>query len=119
MLNKTHKKRAISAKLNESQIQRIKDFIQGSIYCFCKNCPDKWFTARDLFGGENYYWGKTPLYALYDWHKQNNSSDPVGMAGKDIGWLLLDVIITDKREFDLKEGYTHEYKWTGNELGEI
>jgi hypothetical protein len=35
------------------------------------------------------------------------------MAGKDIGWILLDVIKEDKREFDLNDGYVNEYKWTG------
>ena len=115
MLTQTHKRRKIVAKLHPSEIQRIKDFIQGSVYCFCKNCPDQWFAARDLFGGENYYWSGTPLLELYKWHEHNRSSDAVKMAGIDVGWLLLDVIDDDKRMFDLGEGFTHQYKWTGIE----
>lgn len=75
-----------------------------------------YIAARDLFGGKNYHWEGTALITLYEWHKQHNSNDPAGMAGKDIGWLLLDVIIEDKREFELKENYTHEYRWTGVEV---
>lgn len=115
MLNITHAKRSVAAKIDSEKITRIKDFIQGSIYCFCKNCPNEWFAARDLFGGENYYWQGTPLYELYQWHEQNNSRDPVSMAAKDIGWLLLSVIDGDKRTFELNEGFTHEYRWTGEE----
>lgn len=114
MLTQSHIKKNIVAKLENSKIINIKAFIQGSVYCYCKNC-NGWFAARDLFGGANYHWEGTPLYALYDWHFQNKSNNPVDMAGKDIGWILLDVIDGDKRRFDLDEGYTHKYKWTGEE----
>lgn len=32
-----------------------------------------------------------------------------------MGWLLLDIVIDNKRRFDLREGYTYEHKWTGEE----
>lgn len=116
MLINGHKQRNIVADLSANQHQRIKDFIQGAVYCYCKNKPNMYFAARDLFGGENYRWEGTALIDLYKWHVQNSNNDPVGMAGKDIGWLLLDVIIEDKREFELREKYTHEYKWRGIEV---
>lgn len=106
-----HKTRAISAKISIEEQQRIKDFIQGAVYCCCKNNKGKLFSARDLFGGDNYDWSGTPLIALFDWHSTNGSKNPVEMAGKDIGWLLLDVICRDIRMFEIVEGYTHEYRW--------
>jgi len=110
MITSVHKQRAITAKIGKNEQQRIKDFIQGAVYCFCKNCPNQTFSASSLFGGENYDWSGTPLIALYDWHESVNG-DPVEMAGKDLGWLLLDVIIEDSRIFEIIEGYTHQYRW--------
>jgi len=111
MLVPVHKRRNIVAKINENQKQRIRDFIQGSVYCFWKNSSSNRFTARDLFGGENRDWKGTPLIELYNWHVQNGSSDPMSMAAKDIGWLLLDVLSDDDNHgFRLIEAYTHEYE---------
>lgn len=92
MLINGHKQRNIVAGLSANQRQRIKDFIQGAVYCYCKNNPNEYFAARDLFGGENYRWERTALIDLYNWHENNGSNDPVGMAGKDIGWLLLELL---------------------------
>lgn len=113
MLTENHKSRNIVANLKKDDVQRIKDFVQGSVYCFCKNCPDRYFAARDLFGGKNFHWQETPLMKLFEWHLNNRKADAKEMAGKDIGWILLDVIKEDKREFDLNDDYVHEYKWTG------
>lgn len=107
-----HITRKPAAKLSCDEITRINDYTKGAVYCFCKNCPDKSFSARDLFGGDNYDWADTPLQKIYDWHENNGSNNPVEMAGKDLGWLLLNVIIDDKhRRFEIIEGYTHSYKW--------
>lgn len=110
--------RNISAKISQSKIQNIKSYLQGAIYCWCKNCKTKsneptWFSASDLFGGDNYYWEGTPLYELYKWHEKNKADDPINMAGKDVGHLLRDVINDDKRVFHTKKEYTREYMWNG------
>ena len=61
---------------------RILDFLQGGVYCWCKNRPTEWFSLRDLMGGENFFWQGTPLIAL--WIKHNGRSrDPVKGAGVD------------------------------------
>ena len=49
----------------KEQKQRIIDFLQGAVYCWCKNRKDEWFTTRDLLGGDNYFWQGTPLFFLY------------------------------------------------------
>lgn len=68
--------------ISKEQEQRIVDFLQGAVYCWCKNRKDEWFAARDLLGGENYFWQGTPLFALYEKTKD------VKQAGIDAGWLL-------------------------------
>jgi hypothetical protein len=110
--------RKTSAEIDESTKIMIKAYIQGAVYCWCKNCKEengqsRWFAARDLFGGDNYYWNDTPLIGLYSWHEANDSSDPIKMAGRDVGELLKEVLHEDAREFRTKKGYTREYVWTG------
>ncbi|HCL57855.1 MAG TPA: hypothetical protein DHW82_12730 [Spirochaetia bacterium] len=98
--------------LNEADKIRIKDFIQGAVYCWCKNKKDEWFSVRDLFGGDNFYWNGTPLYSLYDKQLQKKTKDPVDEAGKDIGWLLKKVLLEDKRVFNTKkENMIRKYLW--------
>lgn len=104
--------------IRQDQKQRIVDFLQGAVYCWCKNRKDEWFSMRDLMGGENYYWEGTPLMALYEKHITNgkNSPDAVESAGKDSGWMLKKTIIEDKREFETKkEDLIRKYRWTGKE----
>ncbi len=96
--------------INEEQKTRIRDFLQGAVYCWCKNRPDEWFSMRDLMGGENYYWEGTPLIALYEKHHEED--DAVERAGKDSGWLLKRVIDDDSRNFDTKkEELIRKYRW--------
>lgn len=57
------------------QMLEMRAFIQGAVYCWCKNRPDEWFAARDLFGGENYYWEGTPLMPLYDYYLGGDQSN--------------------------------------------
>ncbi len=44
----------------------IMNFLQGAVYCWCKNRKDEWFSLRDLMGGDNYDWQGTPLIVLYE-----------------------------------------------------
>lgn len=100
------------------QILEMRAFIQGAVYCWCKNRPDEWFAARDLFGGENYYWEGTPLMPLYDYYlggDQSNHDYAIAEAGKAVGHLLKAVLVEDKREFEYRDGFTKKYKWTGKE----
>jgi len=95
---------------NITNEQRIEDFLQGAVYCWCKNNKDKWFALRDLMGGDNFYWEGTPMYSLYEKHK--NKKNAIGLAGKDAGWILKKVINNDKRIFETKkEARTRKYKW--------
>ena len=98
------------------------------IWCelFCKepfiagarSRKDEWFAARDLLGGDNYYWQGTPLIQLYDYYlngDEDNQDYAVEEAGKAAGRLLKEVLINDKRTFATEKGYTRMYRWTGAE----
>jgi len=101
--------------ISDEEQQRIIDFLQGAVYCWCKNRKNEWFSLRDLMGGDNYYWQGTPLLPLYTKHEGVNS-DPVKEAGKDGGWLLKSVINSDKRVFETKkEALIRQYRWAGGE----
>lgn len=101
----------ISAKISNEERNKIHAFIQGAVYSFCKSNPRISFAARDLFGGINNDWSGTPLQVLYNWHVQNNDKDPEDLAGKDVGWLLLEVIKNDSRTFRKIKDHVNYYEW--------
>ena len=109
MITKEHPIRAISAKITEAEILLIKDYIDSKVTDFCGAHPAETFTARDLFGGA---WTYTPLQILYDWHYNQcqKHNEAFEKAGRDLGWLLLDVIAAHRLKFDVIEGYTHSYR---------
>ena len=37
--------------IDANQLKRILDFLQGAVYCWCKNRENEWFSLRDLMGG--------------------------------------------------------------------
>ena len=128
LIDETGKKvnvRKPSATLKPKKLQRIKDFLQGSVFCFCNNNRSKengketdWFAARHFVGkgsnqdDGNYYWDGTPLAKLHQWHKKNGSKNPVKTAGQDIGHILAGVLADDVRTFLSQKGpRSKEYKW--------
>ena len=103
----------------DEQLNLMRAFLQGAVYCWCKNRKDEWFAARDLLGGDNYYWQGTPLMPLYTYYLNGNEDNhdyAVEEAGKAAGRLLKEVLINDKRTFATEEGYTRMYRWTGAEV---
>lgn len=103
--------------ITKEEKQRIRDFLQGAVYCWCKNRPDEWFSMRDLMGGENFHWEGTPLFVLYQKHDNNgkDSETAIKDAGKDSGWLLKSVIRQDARQFDdIKEELIRKYRLVRN-----
>jgi len=96
--------------ITPEQEQRIMDFLQGAVYCWCKNRKNEWFAARDLLGGDNFDWNGTPMLTLY------NKSKDIEQAGKDAGWLLKKTIEEDDRVFETKiDGLVRHYRWCGDE----
>jgi hypothetical protein len=96
--------------LSGDEEQRARDFLQGAVYCCCKNRPDEWFALRDLVGGENTDWEGTPLQPVYTKHLP--SPDAFSSAAKDAGWLLKRVLFDDLRRFDTrKQDLVRHYFW--------
>jgi len=99
-------------RIGDTNLVEIKNFLKGAIYCWCKNNPDKWFSLRDLMGGENFYWEENPLFVLWEKHKHKGEKEAIKAAGIDAGWLLKKVIIDDIRTFESKiEARTRKYLW--------
>lgn len=104
--------------ISEQQQRDIMHFLQGSVYCWCKNRKGEPFAARDLLGGDNYYWQDTPMIALFDYYRNSddaNNDYAVEEAGKAAGRLLYQLLYNDKREFKTWVEYTRMYRWTGGE----
>lgn len=95
------------------QKQRIKDFLQGSVYCWCKNRKNEQFHLRDLLGGDNEDWTGTPLIVLYERHLLGSTPDEAfKQAAIDAGRLLKAVLAEDKhRKFNGHADYTRAYEW--------
>jgi hypothetical protein len=95
------------------QEQRIYDFLQGAVYCWCKNRSSEWFTVRDLLGGDNFDWNGTPLIVLYDKYINNGKKHDKAVieAGKDAGRIMKAVLNIDDRDFLTKKGFVRTYKW--------
>ena len=81
-------------ELGEPELQRIKDFLQGSVRCWCKNRKGQWFALRDLVGGYNFDWSNTPSFHLYQRHEDNglSSDEAISQAAIDSGWILKTVL---------------------------
>lgn len=112
MVIPTPSKRKTTAIIEEHHMDQIKAFVRGAVYCYC-NVADKGskFSARDLFGTYDSLWSGTPLMALHQWHKDNDADDPALMAGKDLGWILLDVLDSDVRQFHKSKEVVNVYEW--------
>lgn len=103
--------------ITAAQRRTILAFLQGAVYCWCKNRKEEPFAARDLIGGDNNDWQGTPLMALYEYYLDGNDYNyeyAVSEAGKAAGRLLFDAIANDRREFETWDGFTRMYRWTGN-----
>ena len=100
--------------LSEKQMSEIKAYLQGQVYTFCKQNKNKRFFLRDLLGGENFFWQKTPMFCLYKRQIEAGKTHPEAFkqAAKDAGKLLKWVLDIDKREFVVHKGWRQSYEWT-------
>ena len=100
--------------IEDTEKQRILDFLHGAVYCWCNIHKDKWFAARDLVGGDNTLWENIPLMALYLKHKYLGKETPEDGAAIDAGWLLKTVLWNDARHFESRDEFVKEYRWLPN-----
>lgn len=108
------------AWVSYTQRREMKIFLKGLVYCWCKNRKHEWFAARDLLGGDNYFWQDTPMIDLYlHYEAEGYGDDAVNMAGKDAGKLLMEMLNEDKRTYETSKEYTRCYRWTGEEDNDL
>ncbi|GHT17865.1 hypothetical protein AGMMS4956_21390 [Bacteroidia bacterium] len=114
MLTKDISIREVQGILPEKK-QRIRDFLQGAVYCWCNsNSQNDPFCVANLVGGNNYYWQETPLSDLFKHYKTLYSSNEKGfsMARLAVGSLLEEVLSKDKRLYAVeKRGERNFYRW--------
>lgn len=105
------------SEVSTEQKRRIFDFLQGAVYCWCKNRKEEWFSIRDLMGGDNFHWDETPLFILWKKYKDKGYDYEAAIkeAGKNAGWMLKKTIKDDKRIFETKkEDLVRKYRWIEN-----
>jgi hypothetical protein len=101
------------------QEQKIIDFLQGAVYCWCKNKPDEYFSIIDLVGIDINYWKGTPLIELYQKYilKGIDIESAVKGSGIDSGYLLEKMLVNDKRLYDIKEeNLLRKYCWIKDDV---
>ena len=102
--------------LDQSDLVRIKDFLQGAVYSWCNtHQKGEWFCASDLIGGGNSSWDHCPLEVLYRRHIRDGYDHDYAFdqAAKDAGKILKSVLDQDQRVFETESGYTRRYRWIG------
>ena len=104
---------------SDGELQRMRDYLLGSVQAWCRDRHGEWFAARDLLGGANFNWQGTPLQPLYVYYMERSNHDDaysVKQAGRAAGHLLKRVLIEDsKRTYETHKGYTRQYRWVGRE----
>lgn len=106
--------------IDESELQRMRDYLLGAVHSWCRDRHGEWFAARDLLGGANYYWRGTPLQRLYDFYLEISAGDEdysKRQAGIAAGHLLKRVLAEDeKRKYETRLAFTREYRWVEEEI---
>lgn len=98
-----------------SQIERIKidAYLISLVNKWFAKKGKEWFAARNLVGGDNADWNGTDLQVLYDKHIKlgKTPTQAKRQAGIDLGKLLKVALNSDPRDFEIRDGYTKEYKF--------
>jgi len=116
IMEKESSKLNLVADLSNDEINAIKNFLQGAVFCWCKNCTEKngeqrWFNLRDLIGEASpISWKDAPLIKLYEWHKEYNDYDY--RSSMDAGKILRSLIHSNKRFFHEEKNGVWQYKLT-------
>ena len=109
---KVTKEPAKVSVITNEQKMCILDFLQGAVYCWCKNRTGEEFALRDLVGGDNSNWNGTSLQCVYDGYHRENAATAITTAGQASGRLLMRCLMQDKRNFNLIERDVNHYSWS-------
>lgn len=98
--NSTKRTVKITAKVSESDLKLMENYILGAVHGFTAAADSKSFKVRDLFGFDNRDWNGTPIQEIYEFYlKSLPHEDAADKAGKDVGKLLRKVLAEDKYEY--------------------
>lgn len=96
----------IHAKITPENEQAIKRFLEGVVYCWCRdNKPGVKFDLHKLMGKSNDYWQGNPMKALFDYYEgeQKGGEKNKIKTGHDAGRLLKAVLDEYPAQFGLSE----------------
>lgn len=102
--------------IEEHQLELIRAYLQGAVYCWVKNRSGERFAARDLVGGENTDWSGTPLQNIYEQYLDSGRTEVEAFeaAAIDVGWILKRLLAEDSRVFDFDNSQrVNMYRWQG------
>ena len=107
IINKPHE--PVNVSIPTEDKEKIKIFLQGMVYCWCKNVKDennsnKWFFARDLVGGDSFSWDDTPLKVLNEKYVTKKT------ASQALGSLLYEVLDEDTKHFEFYKDHDAKYR---------
>lgn len=101
-------------EISPEEMKCIEAFLQGAVYAYCNKFTTQEFMLKDLIGERNYFWQGTPLFVLYK--KCENKKNPVFAAGQIAGKILKNILINDKRTFNVRKDPSTQkniYSWDG------
>ena len=101
-----------------NELDLVKAYLQGLVYCWIINNSGKRFAVDDLVGGINSDWTGTPLESLFEQQKSlgKSNEDAYSTARRLLGWVLKLVLHEDKRKFKIhKLGTISGYRWINRE----
>ena len=107
----------LTAELSDDEINEIKNFLHGAVFCWCRNCKEdngdqKWFNLNNLIGeATSANWKDTPLIKLFDWH--NNNNDYGDRSIMDAGKILHKLLDSNNRFFLGEKDGAWQYMWNG------
>ena len=90
--------------LTEEQIQEIKSELKRLVNVCINIDNKKWFTLRDVVGGENRVWNE-PLIFVYNVYKVIDESSAKKNSALDLGFFLKNMLYYDERSFE--QGYKY------------
>lgn len=98
--------------IDKDTFQAIVDYLDDEVTNYMQS--GKWFSLRDIGGGDRFDWTGTPLYPLYDVHIQagENKTTAIKKAGWACGKILRRVIMQREENFEQKNiKHIANYRW--------
>ncbi|MBR0466522.1 MAG: hypothetical protein IJJ40_03405 [Clostridia bacterium] len=111
MLRGAKKTSRITASITREQENCAIEYIKGAVHDHCNNLPHEDFSVRIMFGSNNNDWNGTAIQVIYDELLKRgrmcgrySTKDEIvkyakNRASIDVGKLLKEVLINDRRNF--------------------